>query len=337
MPCFSLLKGYKDRFTGGLTFRRENGIEKMEVGCGKCLGCRMDYRRMWAMRIAHEASLHEFAGGNCFITLTYRDKSACETLEQFNNGYYVPNDWSLHPKHFTDFMKRLRKFFEPQKVRYYYVGEYGRKCKHGIDLQMVKCPLCNVGRPHFHACLFNCSFQDLEPYQSDGGVIRYTSWSLEKLWKYGFVDVGELNYTSAQYVAGYMLKKITGEKAVDWYTSVDLDGVVTFLEPEYARMSRGGTSGKGKKCGIGAGWLEKYHGDVFPSDEVPVPGLGVVRGVPRYYDEMFAEMEPEVMENVKKKRVKYLKENSDDLTLERLEAKFKCKKANLKIREKRSL
>ena len=143
MPCFSPLKGYRDRDTGGLTFRRESGYEKMEVACGQCLGCLLDYRRMWAVRISHEATMHEFNGGNCFITLTYRDED-------------MPDDWSVHKSHFQMFMKRLRHEFS-QKIKYYGVGEYGRICKHGIDLNRVKCPLCNVGRPHYHACLFNCA------------------------------------------------------------------------------------------------------------------------------------------------------------------------------------
>ena len=58
MGCDSPLKGFVDRDTGGLTFKREmsNG-EKMEVGCGQCLGCNLDYSRMWAMRITHEAAM----------------------------------------------------------------------------------------------------------------------------------------------------------------------------------------------------------------------------------------------------------------------------------------
>ena len=73
MPCYSPLKGFKDEETGGIKFRRDGTKETMEVACGQCLGCRLDRSRMWAMRIAHEASLHELDGGNCFITLTYDD------------------------------------------------------------------------------------------------------------------------------------------------------------------------------------------------------------------------------------------------------------------------
>ena len=46
MGCDSPLKGFRDRDTGGIVFRRENTYEKMEVACGQCLGCRLDYSRM---------------------------------------------------------------------------------------------------------------------------------------------------------------------------------------------------------------------------------------------------------------------------------------------------
>jgi hypothetical protein len=40
----------------------------LKIPCGRCIGCRLEYSRQWAMRCHHEASLHTF---NSFITLTY--------------------------------------------------------------------------------------------------------------------------------------------------------------------------------------------------------------------------------------------------------------------------
>ncbi len=97
MGCDSPLKGFRNMDTGGIQFRRENAGEKMEVGCGQCLGCRLDYRRMWGMRIAHEAALWEHLGGNSFITLTYRDRTDCST-KQLEGKFHVPDDWSLDKK-----------------------------------------------------------------------------------------------------------------------------------------------------------------------------------------------------------------------------------------------
>lgn len=330
MPCYAPLKGYKDPHTGGLTFSRRGTLEKMDVGCGQCLYCRYAHAQMWAVRITHESTLyHE----NCFITLTYRDKRVAN-LEQLKGNFYVPDDWSLNKKHFQDFMKRLRKYFSPRKIRYYACGEYGRKCKHGIDVQQHKCPLCFVGRPHFHACLFNCSFDDLETYASDDGVLRYTSSTLQRIWKYGFVDVGELNFGSAGYVARYVLKKITGAKAFDHYLSYSMDGEVVYLEPEFTLMSGGGRSNKGKRCGIGAQWFYRYCGDVFPADEVPVPGHGIVQVVPRYYEEIYEDMYPGLLQDVKRKRQEFLRNNEEEFSAERLEVKYRVHLAKTKERRR---
>lgn len=272
--------------------------------------------------------MHEFDGGNCFVTLTYRDKAEC-TDEQLREGYYVPDDWSLNKKHFQDFMKRLRKFFHPQKVRFFHCGEYGNKCKHGIDLKRVGCPMCNVGRPHYHACLFNCDFPDKVAYESKDGITRYTSPSLEKLWKYGFVDIGELNFASAAYVARYVLKKVTGPSADDHYMSCDFDGVITFIQPEYVTMSR--------RPGIGRDWYDKYKDDVFPADHVPVPGLGMQKKVPRYYEELFKDASPIELEEIKAIRKAFRDAHAEDYTPERLKDKYDVARANYALFHERRL
>ena len=291
----------------------------MEVACGQCIGCRLDKSRMWAMRIVHESSLHESNGGNCFVTLTYRDRTEC-TAEQLRDGLHVPDDWSLHKEHFQKFMKRLRKAYAPQTIRFFHCGEYGNTCKHGVKLEMVKCPLCNVGRPHYHAALFNYEPFDLEAYGSaDDGSLRYTSPSLERIWKYGFVDVGELNFDSAAYVARYIMKKRTGVMADGHYMQVDFDGVCTWVEPEYITMSR--------RPGIGREWYDRFKDDLFPRDEVPVPGAGVFKSMPRYYEEIFANENPMSMEEIKAVRRKFRQEHADEYTPARLMQKYKVKKA----------
>lgn len=317
MPCYSPLKGWRDEETGGIVFKGEGAASTMEVACGQCLGCRLDRSRMWAIRICHEASLYETEFGNCFVTLTYRDEAEC-TDEQLRDGYHVPKDWSLNKKHFQDFMKRLRKAYG-QKIRFFHCGEYGNRCKHGLDLELVGCPLCQVGRPHYHACLFNVSFDDLEVYTQSGGEPRYTSQKLADIWKFGFVDVGELNFESAAYVARYILKKVTGHKADDHYMQCDLDGEVTFVSPEYVTMSR--------RPGVGKRWFDKYKSDVFPSDEVPVPGVGVLKSVPRYYEELFKIEDPLSLEEIKAVRQEFLRTHSDEFSPARLMDKYKVKKA----------
>lgn len=329
MPCYSPLKGYKDAETGGIKFKGEGTEAHMEVACGQCLGCRLDRSRMWAARITHEASLHDAEGGNSFVTLTYRPYETA-TIEQRKNKLHVPFDWNLSvplkaddgkqikSSHFQAFMKRLRKEYSDRKIKFFMCGEYGSICKHGINLEITRCPMCKLGRPHYHACLFNISFDDLEPYSSKAdGTIRYTSQKLESIWKYGFVDVGKLEYQSAAYVARYCLKKITGVNAEDHYRYMDPCGEMHEVVPEFATMSNG----------VGKEWFEKYGSDCFPSDEMPVPGTGVIKKVPRYYQEMAEEENPEMIEMVKQRRERFRLDNVEEYTPERLMAKYKVKKA----------
>ena len=318
MPCYSPLKGYKDEETGGIKFRRDNTKETMEVACGQCLGCRLDRSRMWAMRMVHEASLPENINGNLFCTLTYRNREMC-TPDQLKNGEYIPESWSLDKTHIQKFMKRLRKTRRGDTIKYYHCGEYGNRCIHGFDLSRQDCPLCNVGRPHYHICLFNVNFNDLEPYASKDGRTYYTSPELESIWKYGFVDVGDLTMQSAGYVARYILKKVTGKKSEDYYERITEDGEVHKLSPEYATMSNG----------LGSRWYDRYSADVFPSDMVPVPGTGVIHKAPRYYEEKYKRDDPTGHELLKQKRIKYKRENEEEFTAERLHQKYRVKKAQV--------
>ena len=322
MPCYSPLKGWRDEATGGIKFRAEGCSQEMEVACGQCLGCRLDRSRMWAMRIVHEASLYEYSQGNSFVTLTYRDVVECDDF-QLKSGLHIPDDWSLNKSHFQKFMKRLRFAFADQTIRFFHCGEYGNRCRHGITLDVVACPLCSVGRPHYHAILFNCSFDDLEMYTTCNGEPRYTSKRLEDLWKYGFVDVGEVNFESAAYVARYALKKVTGVMADDHYMQILPSGEASWVQPEYCTMSR--------RPGIGRDWYEKFKGDLFPSDEVPVPGAGVFKRVPRYYEEIFGMEDPLSLEEIKEIRRVFRENNAEEYTPERLMSKYRVKQAQVQM------
>lgn len=94
-------------------------------------------------------------------------------------------------------------------LRYYLVGEYGDQTQ----------------RPHYHAIIFG-----LPPY----------SPLFQQTWKKGFVHTGELTPDSAQYVAGYVVKKLTAPD----------DPRLQGRYPEFSRSSNGG--GKSRKGGIGA-------------------------------------------------------------------------------------
>jgi hypothetical protein len=310
MPCYSPLKGYKN-VNGAWQFKKDNSVGPMDVACGSCLGCRLDRSRVWAMRIVHESQLYDGGHGNSFVTLTYSDDA-------------VPDDWSLKKSDFQKFMKRLRKAY-PQKIRYFHVGEYGDKCKHikpwEEDRSVKDCPGCDVGRPHYHACLFNVSFTDLEPVGQRNGVVYYTSGKLQSFWPHGHVQVGEVNFESAAYAARYCLKKINGVEQDNWYQVTDDHGEVLHVLPEYCSMSL--------KPGIGADWYEKFKTDIFPSDEVPVPGSGVFKKVPRYYESLLEREDEGLLEEVKALRQAFRAAHADEYSPERLMQKYKVKKAQV--------
>ncbi len=296
MPCYSPLKGFKNT-NGALVFKRSgNTIGKMEVACGQCLGCRTDRQLMWTMRIIHESVLHQDNYGNTFITLTYRSLEAC-TDKQFKAGHYVPKDLSLNYYHFRDFIKRLRRHFK-QKIRYFHCGEYGDE---------------NL-RPHYHAILFNCSFDDQIVEKQEQGITTWSSDTLTNIWPYGFSTIGDVNYDTAAYTAGYILKKINGQAALDAYLRNDEYGVAFWVKPPYITMSL--------KPGIGEKFYALYKADFFPSDESPVPGVGVRKKVPRYYEKILAEEDPAMLACIKEARQTFIAAHREDYTAERLKSKY---------------
>lgn len=246
MACFSPLKGYRPLAGGPLSFGVEpKDSTSISVACGQCIGCRLDRARMWSLRCMHEASLHE---DNCFLTLTYSD----ENLPQYG---------SLNHRDFQLFFKRLRK---SAPARYYMCGEYGEQFK----------------RPHFHACVFGFNFNDRKLFSNRDGIRLYTSDHLSSLWPHGFATVGDLTLESANYVARYVLKKVTGSKADSHYSVLgDVDfstGELIKLQPEYNACST--------KPGIGADWFRKFESDVVVRDSVISAGHRFK--MPRYYEKL---------------------------------------------------
>jgi len=204
VPCYHPLKAFRGR-SGGVVFKKEDSCGvSLDLPCGQCIGCRLERSRQWAVRIMHEASLHEC---NYFVTLTYRPES-------------LPADLSLNKRHWQLFAKRLRKRVGP--FRFFHCGEYGEQS----------------ARPHYHACLFGIDFPDKVFYSESGGNRLYTSELLDSLWSHGDCKIGDLTFESAAYVARYVLKKVTGDAAEQHYSRCDSFGEVYSVLPEYCTMSR---------------------------------------------------------------------------------------------------
>lgn len=205
MPCYHPIPGWLAKSVNksgkrSVVFNVSEGYKDkvLSVPCGKCIGCRLERSRQWAVRCMHEAKLWE---RNCFVTLTYEDEK-------------LPADGSLRPRDFVLFMKRLRARFGAG-IRFFHCGEYGLESE----------------RPHHHCLLFNHDFDDRVFYRGgQGGDSKlYTSKECERLWGHGFCTIGDASYESAGYIARYSLKKVYGPAA---------DGHYKGRVPEYLTMSR---------------------------------------------------------------------------------------------------
>ncbi|WNK14747.1 MAG: replication initiator protein [Microvirus sp.] len=288
MTCFHPIAAWRSPagvvfHSGGRTF------DRFDLPCGQCSGCRAKRARDWSLRCMHEASLWP---ENCFVTLTYGRNA-------------LPPDSSLEYRDFQLFMKRLRKFFFPRLVRFFCCGEYG--------------PL-NL-RPHFHACLFNCSFSDsVVRGKSGAGAVFFRSPTLDDLWSFGSCSVQPLTIGTAAYCAKYIVGKVTGDAAESHYSRVDEDGVIHRRVPEFAHMSL--------RPGIGAGWLERFRGDVFPHDFVVADGVKF--SPPKFYDRLLKRSDECVRLDVAGARQARAKLSFADNSDERLRVREEVHKARVR-------
>lgn len=204
VPCTYPLRAIR-LLAGGISICKQNTPRiagEFPLPCGQCLECKLERTRQWAVRIMHEAQLHQ---SNWFITLTYDQE-------------HLPR--SLDHLHFQKFVRSLRKVHG--SLRYFMCGEYGDQ----------------LGRPHFHAIIFGLEITDLVHFSGSPGQELYTSKNISDRWQRGFVTLGRVNFQTASYCASYCTKKITGERAKAHYERLDPEtGEIYDLKPEYSRMS----------------------------------------------------------------------------------------------------
>jgi len=296
MPCYHPLKGWRSSIRNpstrkrAITFKFSEALSDMPVTlpCGQCIGCRLQKSREWAIRMTHEASLYE---DNCFITLTYSDE-------------HLPKNGSLDYGAGPAFMMRLRERFGAG-IRSYGCAEYGEQ----------------FGRPHYHICLFNFNFKDRTPWKKHGGFQYYVSEDLKSLWKFGHSVVADFSFETAAYVARYVTKKLTGKRQSD-YEMKDQDGNVLYdSNGEIVWKCPEKSICISRMPGIGRPWLEAYHRDVYPFDEV-ILGERKLKP-PKYYDRLFEVDRPEVFRQVKAKRRHAISELDQDGLDQRLEVREK--------------
>lgn len=193
---------------------------------------------------------------SAFCTLTYRN----EALTKTSDGA------SLVKRELQLFMKRLRKV-RPQGLRFLACGEYGE----------------TTLRPHYHVLLLNTSFEDMRYHKMSGEKRLYASAELDALWSHGDCLIGDVEFESCAYVAGYVVKKVTGKRAAAHYGA---------REREFQTMSR--------RPGLGKTYFDRYYQEAYQHDNVIIRGREV--RIPRYYDTKFGPIDPARLETIKKER-----------------------------------
>lgn len=200
----------------------------MLYGCGQCMPCRINRRRLWTHRMMLEEKLHAHSS---FVTLTYTDQNLPLTLQG------LP---SLSVAHLQNWLKRLRLAISPLKIRYFGVGEYGDETE----------------RPHYHVILFGMPTCERTRTLRHVSGLKRPLWEkccpvcqvIGKTWKFGDIDAGTVNEASLAYCTGYVTKKMTHAE------DIRLNG----RYPEFARMSL--------KPGIGADFIYDVASGILEYD-----------------------------------------------------------------------
>uniref|UniRef100_A0AAU8B5F6 Replication initiator protein n=1 Tax=Dulem virus 207 TaxID=3145684 RepID=A0AAU8B5F6_9VIRU len=200
-----------------------------EVGCGKCDICRIEKSKEWTTKGYCEAKMWK---NKCFITLTYNNQNLPKDrklkrsdIQKFwkDLRYHIYKDtktkgrwrkdketgqkyWEesvnlqveknqlefIYSNELEDMFGQNSRRKNRKPIRYINCGEYGPKTK----------------RPHYHAVIFNFKPNDLRRYSRDRrGYWIYTSNKLNKIWKKGYVIVGNAETETVAYVARYCTKK----------------------------------------------------------------------------------------------------------------------------------
>ena len=297
---------YHPLFINGRTlvhYRAEKMIKEedfIEVPCGNCIPCRLEYSRNWANRCYLESLCHDHTW---FITLTYRD----EELKFGEKGLPTLENDALRK-----FMNKLRtKLGFNQNIRYFGCGEYG-------DAKGERAGF----NPHYHIIVFGAPITDLtidhpdmskESIKGKYPIFRrnnkkgdpvYWSQTIYDCWKKGKVEIEEATWNCAAYVSRYVLKKVKGCGKIIY----DRLGIV----PEFIRMSN--------RPGIGAEYLLEHKDKLLDLDYLCVKNTKGVQTShpPRYFEKLMNKDEDSIeaaqMAAIKVIRVRNAKKRCEDST-----------------------
>lgn len=291
----------------------------IEIPCGHCIECKLEYSRMWADRCMLEAQDHD---QNCFITLTYDDQNIPLVDGVDPESGEIVKYKTLDKKDLQKFIKRLRNYLDrkvemPVKIRFFAAGEYGKETL----------------RPHLHLIIFGWKPPESDLHllkMSNLGYAYYYSDLIMELWPYGNNIVAECSWQTCAYVARYCVKKYSSE--------IPIYGDQTGIQREFVTMSR--------KPGIGLNWLNSHKESyaTFLNYYLCIPDGSQKIGKNRYFDSKIEEESPALFEDMKKIREHYAKERkkleyfqSDRPYIERQEIKGRSIEKRTKVLERSSI
>lgn len=290
---------------------------RLSLACGKCDSCIIRKRKDMTVRISHEVACHDEC---CFVTLTYNDDNipvshpdhGRKVLELTRGDSTRGDDglYTLVPSDVQKFIKRLRRHLEyvpknhtltrdhvEKPIRYFLVGEYGSK----------------THRPHYHILIFGWRPSDQYVLQAHDNYTINRSPQIEKLWKFGFSTVADVNFGVARYCARYVTKKLCSSVGNELYP---------YVVPEFTLQST-------RRGGIGSLWVEKYpsnlrHGYV----NVRCGEDRIAKcSIPRYYFDRLRKINLPLWLEIRDERMDYInshKKHSDfEKTFRQLEIEYR--------------
>lgn len=227
--------------------------QKLDLPCGKCLHCRINRTREWAIRASHEAALYP-ADQNHFVLLTYNDEN-------------LPADGGLNKIHVKKFLDRLRADAAWKGIkspRTFGCGEYGSK----------------TSRPHYHINIFGLPLDDRVYLKNLKQNKLYTSQYLTKKWQLGAVTLSPFSHLTAQYTAKYIIKAL-------WAEDSQVGGEEGEARQQLPPEARIATS---THPGLGAQFLDRYAESIVSLGACEIDGA--MAPIPSYYKKLLQKNHP---------------------------------------------
>lgn len=181
-PIYKFLKTKKyNQYATIKDFQNKTAIQ---IACGKCKKCKITKMLKWKTRLYLEAKEQIENNGNIyFLTLTYNN----ENIKKIENETNIE---------IQKMIKRLRKNFKNNKIKYFNVTELGSE----------------NGRKHNHILLF--SKEDILPIQENGKKINnnYYYQNSNLKWNNGFYSITKIKndkqniLKTINYILKYLIK-----------------------------------------------------------------------------------------------------------------------------------